>query len=55
MWSVLIKPFLFLRDQQCELASLKHHTETESHALFSFGLREKAAPKTYIEPCDFVQ
>lgn len=33
MWSVLIKPFLFLQDQHCELASSRHHIEKELHAL----------------------
>lgn len=55
MWSVLIQPFLFLRDQHSELASLRHHVEMELHALLSFGLRENVAPRTFIEPSDFVQ
>lgn len=51
MWSVLIKPFLFLRDQHCELASLRHHVETELRALcFLLVSGETWDPKNLLSP-----
>lgn len=51
MWSVLIKPFLSLPDQHCELASLRRHVGTELPTLcFLLVSGKKQHPKDLLSP-----